>query len=313
MVLATMTSNNAFWKVFDKLRGAWFTFWFKEQSPLPLAIFRIIFGLFLFQLSLFELAPNFFLLFGVKGMFDAPSIVNYWSHKAPVFNVFSLLPPDDNFRVGFFFVFLLFAFFLTIGLFTRFSAIIVYLGLLSFNRQCPWALDGGDDLMRIMAFLLIFSPAGEELSIDRIIKARILGMAAKDMPPSLVSPWIQRIMQIQLSLLYLFAFLPKIVGEQWQSGTAVYYALQLTDCAKFSMPKMLTQFPFYIILTYCTLLVEFSMATLIWIKPLRYWILLSAILLHLGIDWAMNLPCFELFLISTYLVFVDPDDLKKFL
>jgi tetratricopeptide (TPR) repeat protein len=311
MELALMTLNKAIGLTLNRFTNAWQRFWFKEQSPIPLALFRIFFGLFVFQVSLFELAPNFPLLLGVKSMFDTPSVAVYWWQKEPIFNVFLLLPQSDMLRFGFFCIFLVFAFFLTTGLFTRFSAIIVYLGLLSFDRQCPFALDGGDDFMRIVAFLLIFSPAGEAFSLDRILKAKIRGIALEDVPPSMVSPWIQRMIQLQISLVYLFAFLPKIVGDQWQSGTAVYYVFQLTDFAKFHIPKIMTQFPVYKVLTYYTLLVELSMATLVWVKPLRYWILLAAVVLHLGIDWAMNLPCFELFFISSYIVFIDPNDLKK--
>ncbi len=295
----------------NKFSNAWQRFWFKEQSPEPLALFRILFGLFVFQVSLFELAPNFSLLLGAKGMFDTSSVAVYWWQKEPIFNVFLLLPQSDVFRFGFFCIFLVFTFFLTAGLFTRFSAIIVYLGLLSFDNQCPFALDGGDDFMRLIAFLLIFSPAGEAYSIDRIFKAKIRGTTLKDMPLNMVSPWVQRMIQIQISLVYLFAFLPKIVGDQWQSGTAIYYVFQLADFAKFHVPKIMTQFPVYKILTYYTLLVELSMATLVWIKPLRYWILLAAVFLHLGIDWAMNLPCFEFLIMSSYVVFVDPNDLKR--
>ncbi len=37
---------------------SWYKFWFQEQSPLPLALFRIFFGFFVVQMSLLELLPN---------------------------------------------------------------------------------------------------------------------------------------------------------------------------------------------------------------------------------------------------------------
>jgi hypothetical protein len=295
----------------NKFSAHWHKFWFEEQSVLPLALFRIVLGLFVLQVSLGELLPNFSLLFGVKGMFDTSSIAVHWWHKVPIFNIFLLLPQDDFYRFCFFCAFVIFAFFLTIGFCTRISAIFVYLGLLTFDTQCPLVLDAGDDFMRLATFLMIFGPAGEAISVDRILKAKKQKIDLQAMPPLMVSPWIQRMLQIQISLVYICALLPKFFGDQWLGGFAVYYASQLTDFAKFPLPDVLRSYPLCKIPTYYTLLVEFSMATFVWIKPLRYWILLAAVLMHLGIDWTMNLPGFEWLFIGSYVLFIDPQDLKK--
>jgi len=291
---------------------AWQKFWFQEQSPVSIALFRIFFGFFVLQMSLMELLPNFLRFFGVKGIIDTASVSVYYWQTMPVFDVFLLMPQKDIYRWAFFFVFIVFAVFLTIGFRTRISATIVYLGLLSLDKHCPFLLDGGDQLMLIMSFLLIFSAAGQAYSVDRLLQARRQGCRPVDLPPVMVSPWAQRMMQVQISLAYFHAFLTKIVGTQWQEGTAVYYASQLTDFAKFSLPWLTGHSPGYQVLTYYTLFAELAMATLVWIKPIRYWILLGAALLHAGIDWTMNLPCFEWLFISSYINFVDPQDVEKF-
>jgi hypothetical protein len=62
-----------------------------------------------------------------------------------------------------------------------------------------------------------------------------------------------------------------------------------------------------------TLVVELALGTLVWIKELRYPVLLAGILLHLGIDYSMNIPLFALVMISAYVTFVDPSDLERWL
>ncbi len=249
----------------------------------------------------------------MQAIIDTATTAAYFWRSNPVFNLFLILPQKDVYRWAFFALFILFALFLTIGFRTRLSAIIVYLGLLSLDRQAPLILDGGDEFMRIMSFLLIFSAAGEAYSVDRFLQAKKQGCRISQLAPVVVAPWAQRMIQVQISLTYLHAFLAKIVGLQWQDGTAVYYASQLADFSKFPLPWLTTNSPIYQFLTYYTLFAEFGMAILIWIKPWRYWILLAAALLHAGIDWTMNLPCFEWLFICSYLNFIEPKDLQKFL
>ena len=59
------------------------------------------------------------------------------------------------------------------------------------------------------------------------------------------------------------------------------------------------------------LAVETSLWTLIWIKELRYWVILAGVLLHICIDLTMSLPIFEMLFVIAYVVFVDPDDLVR--
>ena len=289
------------------------SFFFKEQSPTPVALFRIFFGFFVLQVSLAEILPNFYCFFGQKALIDIATIARNWWQPTPVFDAFLLLPAGDIYRLAFFFVFLFFALCLTIGFQTRLSAIIVYLGLLTLDRQNPFILDGGDDFMRIMSFLLVFSAAGEAYSIDRMIKAKRAGCKLSELPPALVAPWAQRMIQIQISLIYLSTFLAKIIGPQWQNGTAVYYASQLVDFARLPLPWLTTNYFGYQFLNYYTLIAELAMGTLVWIKPLRYPILVMAALFHAGVDLTMNLPCFEWLFVCSYINFIAPPDLQKVL
>ncbi|HMY03504.1 MAG TPA: DCC1-like thiol-disulfide oxidoreductase family protein, partial [Candidatus Obscuribacter sp.] len=59
------------------------------------------------------------------------------------------------------------------------------------------------------------------------------------------------------------------------------------------------------------LVIEFIIWNLIWWRPARYWVILTGVLLHLGIEYFMNLPMFEWNFMFTYLLFVYPEDFTR--
>ncbi len=65
------------------------------------------------------------------------------------------------------------------------------------------------------------------------------------------------------------------------------------------------------LLTWTTLVVEFSLCFLIWFKPIRYYVIALGIIMHLVIDWSMLIPQFEWIMIASYILFIEPDDLQK--
>ncbi len=288
---------------FSDLLTKWRNFWFEKQPPTAIAIYRILLGLFVLETTLLEIAPNFSYFYGEKAIVNIGTISSYWWQRNPVFDLFLLVPQKDCYLIIIFALIIIAAVGLTLGLFTRLSSIIVYLGLLSLDRQCPFVLDGGDELMRLGSLIICFSNAGAAYSIDSLLRGQ------KEIP--LVSPWAQRLLQVQVSIAYFFAFLNKVVGHQWQNGTAVYYVANLDDFIKSPTTLILANMFFSVILTYYTLAIEFALAVLVWFKPLRYWILLGGVFLHAGIDSCMNLPGFQWFFVSNYILFVEPADIAR--
>src|SRR5262249_514468 len=124
-------------------------------------------------------------------------------------------------------------------------------------------------------------------------------------------PWAQRLIQFNLAAVYADAFWTKAVSEQWLSGLSVYYATRLDQFKGLPVPLLLDHVWICKLLSWGTLRIELAMWTLIWFRDIRYWLLAAAILFHLGLDWAMNIPLFQLIMIATFVVFVDPADLTK--
>jgi hypothetical protein len=63
--------------------------------------------------------------------------------------------------------------------------------------------------------------------------------------------------------------------------------------------------------SWLTMAIEFALGVFVWFKELRYPVLLLGLLLHLSIEYSMNVPLFEWALLSAYVLFVDPQDLQQ--
>jgi hypothetical protein len=63
--------------------------------------------------------------------------------------------------------------------------------------------------------------------------------------------------------------------------------------------------------SWSTLALEFSLGVLIWVKELRYILLALGLLLHLSLDYSLNIPLFQWDVLSAYVLFVDPADVSR--
>ncbi len=283
---------------------AWNRFFFEPISPLPIAVYRILLGLVVL-LNQLLLAPDVIEWFGERGTltFETARTVS----GGTGFNLFAWLPHSN---AAVWFVFsgsCLAALSLALGFFTRVSALLTFLLIVTLNHRDPVILNGGDTFLRIAVFFMIFSPAGRMLSLDEWLAKR----SPRGNEKCLYAPWAQRMIQIQLALLYLYAFVWKISGTMWLSGTAVYYTSRLQEFWRFPVPYVFEHMSTIKLWSWFTILIEFSLGTLVWIKELRYPVLVAGILLHLGIDYSMNIPMFAFIMTSTYVTFVEAADLER--
>ncbi|HEY9712737.1 MAG TPA: HTTM domain-containing protein [Chroococcales cyanobacterium] len=288
---------------------AWQSFWFKASSPLPVALYRILFGILLLQNALL-LGPDLNTLYGYgRDAIVSATTSREWTQDLIVDALFLL--PSNNQSLQLFFAILTGASLtLTLGLFSRTSAFVVFICLAAFHHRNWTVINSGDIFMRLAALYLALSPAGKTLSLDRIVAVWFSNSREEAFgAPQSSSPWVQRVMQLQLAMLYCQAFLTKFAGGSWMSGDAVYYVLRLQDFQRIKMPFIYDNLLLMRLLTWATLLVEFALWALIWIKELRYYILLAGVALHVGIDLSLNLPIFEYLMITAYVLFVDAGDL----
>lgn len=285
---------------------SWRQFWFKQSSCVPVSLFRIFLGLLILQMLIIHTGNAWLDWYGVHAIANFNSVQQSFWHNEPRFDLMLLLPESDYYRQGFFYFFVLVTCFLIVGLFTRVTSILVFLCLLSLHHHQPYNINGGDSFLRLTSMLLCFSNCGRAISIDRLID-RFQHIEPRSV---ICAAWGQRLIQVQVAIAYWSTFCCKISGAQWLDGTAVYYATRLDDLIKFSSPLLNSLFVCKL-LTWFTLIVEGAMFTLVWFKETRYFVLLSCLILHLGIDITINLPVFEWAFMASLITFVYPEDLSR--
>jgi hypothetical protein len=283
---------------------AWEKFFFAPQSPTPIALFRILYGVCV-SVTLILLHSDWLDWYGVHGWVSRATMKTI--EPGIRLNLFALLPQDDRWIEALFCIFLGFAVLLTIGLWTRISSIVVFLGLASIQQRNPFIAHGGDTFLRVAGFFLMFAPAGAALSLDRLIRAHGKEERVEAMP---TAPWAQRMIQLELALVYVMSFWWKMKGHAWLNGSALYYATHLNEIQRFPLPGWTQNSVVLKLGSWSTLALEFSLGVLMWFRRLRYPLLLLGLLFHLSLEYAFNLPMFQWDVLTAYVLFIDPADLE---
>lgn len=276
---------------------AWERFWFEPTSTSTLALVRIAVGLVALGWGL-SLLPDFGAFFTPDGVFP---------EQPPEQGdaVWGLLDVFDGgaAAVILYVAFLVAAVALIVGFWSRVAALVVFLALISLHRRAPLVLNSGDGLVRNLAFLLALAPSGAALSVDRWRRER---ERFWEFPER--APWALRLIQVQVSVLYVSTVWQKVRGVHWNDGTAVSYANRLEDLERLPMPALLTDSVTVVnLLTYGTLAVELALGILIWNRVLRPYVIGLGVWLHAGIDWAIRVGFFSWAIFASYVAFVPPE------
>lgn len=286
---------------------AWNRFWFAPISARPLGAFRILFGVCcLLNLLLLANDPD-------EWLSDAGYLRGWEAKELAGTLRFSLLHLAASplavrvFLAATATVTVLF----TLGWRTRLMGVLLYVCNLSIQHRNLLTCSGADALWMCISFYLMLSPCGAAYSLDARRAARKRGTDAEP----LIVPWAQRLIQIQVSVLYFITALSKAGGVSWREGTALYYVLNDSEFRRFTFG--LTEWPILIhLLTSGALFIEFALAFWLWFRPTRPFAIFSGILLHVGIMFTVNIPIFGELLIASYLTFLTPqefDGLIRFL
>lgn len=290
--------------ILARFRASWNDFFFKPIDPGPISIFRILFGL-LVVINGLMIWPDLPVWYGEKGVLPLAAALNMTGgHRL---DILALLPSSNSWLVGFFCFHILAAVFLTLGFYTRISALAVFISIVSFHHRNILILNSGDTLIRVVSFLLIFSQAGSAFSLDwiwRVIKG------VQEPLREFSSPWAQRLIQIQLCIVYVFTVMWKLKGSAWVDGTAVYYTSRLEEFQRFPVPWLFENLILIKLITWITLVIELSIGTLVWLPRLRPYILCLALFLHLGLEYSMNVPLFQWIMLTTLILFIEPNWLR---
>lgn len=281
-----------------QLVSRWRAFWFGLEPAYTLGLVRIAFGGLVFVWTLW-------LMQGLRTGLGPEGVAPRPPSRQFVWGIFHVFPSEAALLIGWF-VLLTASIALTVGWHSRLAAVLVFVLILSLERRNPAVFNGGDQLLRIEAIFMALSPCGAALSLDQRRRTGSFFSAQQ------FRPWPLRLMQIQLSIVYLATVVLKLSGETWQNGTAVMYSLRQIDLQFIRLPEWLTHnLMLSNALTWGTLVVEVGLGILVWNRRCRPAVLVAGVTMHLAISLFIEVGFFTFVTLILYLAFVSPESAEK--
>ncbi|BBZ30202.1 hypothetical protein MMAD_44970 [Mycolicibacterium madagascariense] len=281
------------------LAGHWTTFWFGPQPAYPLGLVRMAFGLLAVIWTLAAL-DDVRRVFGTGGPSARYVLRDYqWT-------VFRIWTSDTALLIGWG-VLLLAAIALMVGWHARVAALLVFVLLYSFDRRGLYLYNAGDALIVIIALVLALSSCGAALSLDQRRRTGSFWSAQT------VAPWSVRLLQVQLSLIYVFAAQAKLSDRTWVDGSAMFYAWH-TDgkWAMLTAPDWVSSSAVLVnAISWGAVLIELAIAVLVWNRRCRPWVLAVGVVMHLLMMLTLNVGLFSLAMYVLYLAFVPWDVVRS--
>ena len=281
----------------QKLINKWDHFFFDPRPVESIALFRILWSVILLIYYFIELGnvTSFYSPEGLISLKTAELGMNY-----PHVGLFQFLPEGISSVYVLLVIYFLGLMGSLVGFYTRSSLFIVFICMISFHQRNIWILNSAEVLMRFVTLYLIFSPSGFAFSVD----------AKRKSYPKEWSPWALRLLQLQLSVVYLWTFWHKIGGSDWVDGTAVYYATRLTNFRMMTIPFLLDSILLIKVYTWVTLALEFCLGAFLWVKEFRIGLIIMGLLFHLSLQLILDIPFFQIIMMALLLLFVQPEEVR---
>lgn len=184
----------------------------------------------------------------------------------------------------------------------------------TFQERNPYLINGGDNLLRIVLFYLMFAQLDARL---RFLRTR----SGAGTPRSSSAQVVRTVLHngalaacvLQLCVLYLSSALFKVQGRMWQEGTAVYY---ITRVAEYNAwPELSALIGQSVVLvtvgTYAAVFVQMAFPFALFNRYTRHLVFLLLVGMHLSIGLLMGLPVFSLTMLAVDLLLFTDDEWRR--
>lgn len=224
-------------------------------------------------------------------------------------NVWSLYKFSNNelyFNI-IFFLGLLIAILYLVGFQTRITGILNFIFIWSLYERNPFTLDGGNNVLSICLFFLMFANVSEYFSVkskyNKIKKNKHLNIIHNFAVYACIA---------QLCILYFFSGLFKAQGNMWINGTALYYILHVEEYTLPSIAHFIYNNPYLMVIgAYSAIISQIAFPFLIWNKYLKWPLLIGSIGFHISIALLMGLVQFGIAMIALDLLLIKDVEYKK--
>lgn len=287
----------------------------KEHALIGLSIARIFFGIAILYQLIINI-PIRYDLWGPSGL--VPYNIYMEQGFITLFNINPSLWMVDIIVFGGIVICLLYI----IGYKTRVIGVIMAILMFSLYMRNLQITHGGDNILRLLFVYLLFANVGAYFSVDSWLKKR---NQAQGKQPSIFSrnetwndlkavfhnfAWIACV--IQLIFMYFASGSYKIMGSMWQNGTALYYSNRVQEFFNPVLNPWLWEYePVTIFMSYSTVLFQVAFPFLLLNRFTKYFAIISACILHLGIALFMGLVDFSWIMIGCEMILLTDTDYLK--
>ena len=276
----------------NQVAFAWNHFWFGAEPFSQLRIYRVVMGCVLLCFYLIR-TPDLLLLYSDQGVVPLEPFQSAVSIKY-AFSIFYHFPQEWVLWLAHF-VLVGACLTLTLGVFPRLSAVLVYLLHISFDHRNPMIAYGFNKVTVFFLVSLILASYRPEVAPRGGLRRSLASLAL-------------RLAQVQLCVIYVFAGTEKLKGVSWWRGEAIWGTLSNAHITSMNF-NFLSQFPLILtVMTFATVIWEIYFPVMVWSRRFRYAWLTGGVFLHAGIALTMNIPFFGLVMVAAYAVFLRRRD-----
>lgn len=252
---------------------------------------------------------NYLIVYFQRGVIYGPmGIIGDQMNSYTLYNLFSSnLYFEIIYHTG-----ILFAILFILGYKGRIVSVINYILTLSFIRQGFLITDGGDNLMYLLLFYLLFANTTAYYSLDALKKKEVNKEKHTYKISSVFHNFSIVFCIVQICILYFISGLYQVQGEMWANGTAVYYIMQADVFSNPNLTSFVTNNDYLMVLaTYASIIVKLAFPFLILNTKTKYFAVISIVGFHVGIGIFMGLITFSLTMImAELLLFTDKEYTK---
>jgi len=191
-----------------------------------------------------------------------------------------------------------------IGFRSQWAVVGAFLGTLAQSFWNSLPLAGGNEVLSVLLFYLIWADTSGSPSLDAWLARR---RANGDVPdPATESIWPLRLIRMQVAYIYLNTGLWKLLGDAWRDGSTIHYVLGLNGFQRFpiDVPQALQWI--LTLGTYLTLAWEIGFAVMVLLPWTRTLAIVMGIGVHLGLWFTLELGPFSPIMLASYIAFANP-------
>ncbi len=180
------------------------------------------------------------------------------------------------------------------GWFPRITAVVIWFLTVNINNRIELTGTGGEILLNNLLFFQIFFSDGKHPTSE---VWRSISSALDNV--SVIA------CRLQVLVVYLLSALYKLLDETWVSGDALGIIFSIPDYSYLWVRQTFESNSLVLkLMTWFSIIYQFVFPILVWLKPIKKYLLILGIILHIGIAVTMGLYNFSAVMIIAYLLFL---------